>query len=135
VIFMEHAFLLLPYIEMFFSHGKQHRDILFCHRVALAEDRVFHHARYDLCDIVAEDASDRILGSDKFHPISSSSFIHTAAQASLGIRQSPLGDSATVPIFGPSGRQERLNCWEKNLRQKVFSHFRIVSRSYSPSNV
>ena len=29
--------------------------------------------------------------------------------------RSPLGESATVPIFGPSGRQERLNCWEKNL--------------------
>ena len=46
----------------------------------------------------------------------SRSFIQTAAQASLGIRQSPLGERATLPIFGPSGRQERLNCWVKNLR-------------------
>ncbi len=34
----------------------------------------------------------------------------TAADASLGIRRSPLGDTATLPTFGPSGRQERLNC-------------------------
>ena len=44
----------------------------------------------------------------------SSSFIHTATQASLGILQSPRGESATVPTFGPSGRQDLLNCWEKN---------------------
>lgn len=50
------------------------------------------------------------------------SLSHPAAHASLGILQSPLGDSATVPTFGPSGRQERLNCWEKNLRQNVSSH-------------
>ena len=24
------------------------------------------------------------------------------------------GDSATVPTLGPSGRQDLLNCWEKN---------------------
>ena len=34
----------------------------------------------------------------------------------LGILRSPLGESATLPTFGPSGRQERLNCWAKNLR-------------------
>ena len=65
----------------------------------------------------------------------SSSFIHTATLASLGILQSPRGESATVPTFGPSGRQDLLNCWEKNLLQNVFSHFRIVSLSYSPSKV
>ena len=37
-------------------------------------------------------------------------------QASDGILRSPLGDTAIVPTFGPSGRQERLNCCEKNLR-------------------
>lgn len=47
---------------------------------------------------------------------SSTSRIHPAAQASLGIRQSPLGETATLPTFGPSGRQERLNCCMKNLR-------------------
>ena len=40
---------------------------------------------------------------------------HILAQASDGIRRSPLGESATLPTFGPSGRQERLNCWAKNL--------------------
>ena len=30
--------------------------------------------------------------------------------ASLGIRQSPLGLMEILPTFGPSGRQERLNC-------------------------
>ena len=49
----------------------------------------------------------------------SNSSSHTSEQASLGILQSPLGERATVPTFGPSGRQERLNCWVKNLRQKV----------------
>ena len=47
---------------------------------------------------------------------SSSSAIHKAATASLGIRQSPRGDRVTEPTLGPSGRQERLNCWEKNRR-------------------
>ena len=36
--------------------------------------------------------------------------------ASLGIRQSPRGDMATVPTLGPSGRQLRLNCWLKKRR-------------------
>lgn len=37
------------------------------------------------------------------------------ADASLGIRRSPLGDTDTVPTFGPSGRQDLLNCCAKNL--------------------
>ena len=37
-----------------------------------------------------------------------------AAQASLGIRQSPRGERVTLPTLGPSGRQLRLNCWAKN---------------------
>ena len=45
-----------------------------------------------------------------------SSACHTAAQASLGMRQSPRGLSVTEPIFGPSGRQLRLNCWAKKRR-------------------
>lgn len=52
--------------------------------------------------------------------------------ASLGIRQSPRGDSDN-PIFGPSGRQERLNCWLKKRRQNVVSHFLMVALSNSPS--
>ena len=47
--------------------------------------------------------------------ILSSSLIHSFMEASLGIRKSPLGDTATLPTFGPSGRQERLNCCVKNL--------------------
>lgn len=39
-----------------------------------------------------------------------------ADEASEGMRQSPRGERVTVPIFGPSGRHERLNCCEKNLR-------------------
>lgn len=30
---------------------------------------------------------------------------------SLGMRQSPRGDSATEPTLTPSGMAERLNCW------------------------
>ena len=40
----------------------------------------------------------------------------SAGLASLGIRQSPRGDSATEPTFGPSGMAERLNCWLKKRR-------------------
>ena len=46
----------------------------------------------------------------------SASASHTPAAASLGIRRSPRGDTATDPTFGPSGRQERLNCCEKKRR-------------------
>lgn len=46
----------------------------------------------------------------------SASSSQRAAQASLGIRKSPRGDRVTEPTFGPSGRQDRLNCWEKNRR-------------------
>ena len=35
------------------------------------------------------------------------------ADASDGIRRSPRGDTATLPTFGPSGRQERLKCCAK----------------------
>ena len=46
----------------------------------------------------------------------SSSVCHNVHWASLGIRQSPRGDMATVPTLGPSGRQLRLNCWLKKRR-------------------
>lgn len=49
--------------------------------------------------------------------------------ASEGMRQSPRGDSDTLPTFGPSGRHERLNCCWKNLRRKMFSQWRMVSSS------
>ena len=41
-------------------------------------------------------------------------------------------DSVTEPTFGPSGRQERLNCCWKNRRQNVFSQCRITSSGYLP---
>ncbi len=46
----------------------------------------------------------------------SSSAIHSALTASEGIAQSPRGDRVTEPTLGPSGRQERLNCWVKKRR-------------------
>ena len=60
---------------------------------------------------------------------SSSSRSHRAAEASLGIRQSPRGERVTEPTLGPSGRQLRLNCCWKNRRKKVRSHFRMAARS------
>ena len=45
----------------------------------------------------------------------SSSSSHSCAEASEGMRQSPRGESETEPTLAPSGMQERLNCWEKNL--------------------
>lgn len=52
---------------------------------------------------------------DKFYNFSASSN-QRRAEASLGIRQSPRGLRHTEPTFTPSGRQLRLNCWEKNRR-------------------
>ena len=46
----------------------------------------------------------------------SNSSSHNADTASDGIRQSPRGERLTLPTFGPSGTQERLNCWEKKRR-------------------
>lgn len=61
------------------------------------------------------------------HPSRSAS--QSALLASLGMRQSPRGERLTEPTLGPSGRQLRLNCWVKKRRQKVLSHFRMVSSS------
>lgn len=58
----------------------------------------------------------RLAGEAVSYSSPSSSLSHSAADASLGIRQSPRGERATVPTLGPSGRQERLNCWEKKRR-------------------
>ena len=65
----------------------------------------------------------------------SASLSHSADTASDGIRQSPRGESVTVPTFGPSGRQERLNCCVKKRRIKVVSHFLMVASSYTPAKV
>lgn len=46
----------------------------------------------------------------------SHSFSQLADVASLGILQSPRGERLQGLTFGPSGRQERLNCWLKNRR-------------------
>ena len=51
-------------------------------------------------------------------------------QASDGISQSPRGERPTEPTLGPSGIQERLNCWLKKRRTKILSHLRMVSSSY-----
>ena len=45
--------------------------------------------------------------------ILSSSEIQSLTWASDGMRQSPRGEKLTRLIFGPSGMQERLNCWLK----------------------
>ena len=50
-----------------------------------------------------------------------------SGSASLGIRQSPRGDKETVPTFGPSGTQVRLNCAAKNLCKNVFKTCSISS--------
>ena len=41
--------------------------------------------------------------------------IHKSKEASLGIFQPLLGDKDTDPTLTPSGIQDRLNCWVKNL--------------------
>ena len=59
----------------------------------------------------------------------SHSFSHCADTASEGMRQSPRGLSDTLPTYGPSGKQERLNCCVKKRRTNVVSHFFIVASS------
>src|SRR5690349_8034836 len=66
-------------------------------------------------------------------PPSSTHRSHSAAWASLGIRQSPRGDRLTEPTFGPSGRQERLNWLAKNRRTNTRSQRRSSSGAYSRS--
>ena len=52
-----------------------------------------------------------------FHHYSCSArAIQRAAEASLGMRQSPRGERVTLPTLGPSGRQLRLNCCVKKRR-------------------
>lgn len=63
------------------------------------------------------------------------SLSHIAELASLGILQSPRGLIEILPTLGPSGKQERLNCWLKKRRKKVESHFLMVSSSYVSLNV
>ncbi len=46
---------------------------------------------------------------------------HSAADASLGMRQSPLGERVTEPTFGPSGRQLLLNCCVKKRLKKFLA--------------
>ncbi len=50
------------------------------------------------------------------HASLSTAASHKSAQPSVGICQPPRGDKVTEPTMGPSGIQERLNCWEKKRR-------------------
>ncbi len=61
--------------------------------------------------------------------VASSSASQAAAEASLGMRQSPRGERLTDPTLGPSGLIERLNCWSKNRVTKTRSQRRIVAAS------
>lgn len=54
-------------------------------------------------------------------------------QTSVGMRQSPRGERAMVPTFGPSGTQVRLNCCVKKRRRNVCSVLSIKPSSYSPA--
>ena len=64
-------------------------------------------------------ANRRIFRLRKVSPTWTSAPARPAAEqpgASEGMRQSPLGERLTEPTLGPSGRQERLNCWAKKRR-------------------
>src|SRR6516225_9516070 len=60
----------------------------------------------------------------------STHFSHSAAAASLGMRQSPRGERLIEPTFGPSGRQERLNWLAKNRLMNTFSQRRSSAEVY-----
>ena len=57
--------------------------------------------------------------------------VHIAAEASLGMRQSPLGERDTEPTFGPSGMQLLLNCCEKKRQKKFFDAVSTLSEDSS----
>ena len=74
--------------------------------------------------------------------------INTLATASDGIRQSPRGESDTVPTFTPSGEHERLNCPDKSgdILQKTedivgpyilhdFFLYYVLRYGYSPEKI
>jgi hypothetical protein len=52
---------------------------------------------------------------------------HSDASASLGMRQSPRGDRLIEPTFGPSGKHERLNWFEKKRRMNTCNQRRMIS--------
>ena len=64
-----------------------------------------------------------------FYFSSANSSSHSFTEASLGILQSPLGDSVTDPTFGPSGRQLRLNCCEKKRIKVMVLLLKISQRA------
>jgi hypothetical protein len=59
---------------------------------------------------------------------------HERNEMSDGIRQSPRGDRLMVPTFGPSGKVDRLYCWEANLFKNTESQWRISSTLHGLSN-
>lgn len=81
---------------------------------------------------IGQGRREAIILSVRLNYSSSISFNHNAELASLGIRQSPRGLMEMLPTFGPSGKQERLNCWLKKRRKNVCNHFFIVALSYLP---
>ena len=52
--------------------------------------------------------------------------------ASEGMRQSPRGERLAEPTLGPSGTQDRLNCWEKKRVTNTRSQRRIVAVGNPP---
>ena len=72
VVFVHHARLHLPDEQVFLAHGEQHRDVLLGHNMALAEARSLAHAGNDLRHVMTQHMTDRILGSDTFHMLSTS---------------------------------------------------------------
>ena len=66
-IFMEHVLIFFPYIEVILTHGKQYRNIFFCHDMTFPEDRSLGLVFYDLCHVMAEYVSHGVDGFYFFH--------------------------------------------------------------------
>ena len=64
------------------------------------------------CNFLEEKRGPLAGNPSKLYNFSTSSS-QSRTQASLGMRQSPRGESVTDPTLGPSGKQERLNCCAK----------------------
>ena len=64
---MQDTFLLLPDIEILFSHGKKYWDILFSHDMAFSEYGILGHSLDDLRDIMAKHMASCFLRLNQTH--------------------------------------------------------------------
>ncbi len=115
LIFMEHAFLLLPDIEILLPDAQKHRDIFLCNDMPLAECGTLECSRNDLRHIVAQHRTFRIDCPDQLHLILSSpvlfSVVCSPAQDPQPVVQRPQDKSKTLLHRFDRSRQVDNQCF------------------------